>query len=118
MFSGAVSHFLCQDLALFDFHMEELTLRPHCEDQPRKLECRLLQPGENSERPLTPDELHELFNMEGLEEEQDPFADVILETSSKKRMIRLWLRRRICSPSDHRMQMTEEMRWPWLVTTF
>ena len=57
--------------------MEELTLRPHSEDQPRTLECTLLEPGENAERPLTPDELQELFNMEGVEEEEDLFADVM-----------------------------------------
>ena len=68
-----------QDMAMFDFNMEEMTLRPHCEDTPRKLECRLLEPNQESEEgPLSPAEIKDLLrpgqglNADAEDEEEEP----------------------------------------------
>lgn len=51
-----------QDLALLDLDMANLTLRPQAEEQPRRLQCFLLQPGEdNVSRPLSSEEIGDLF---------------------------------------------------------
>ncbi len=69
-----------QDTTIIDFNMEQLTLHIHGEDEPRALECRYLQPDEEtSHEPMTQEQLSEIFVGSGrngaVSEEEDVEED-------------------------------------------
>lgn len=71
---------ILQDCVVFHLDMESLELLVPGEAAPRRLECRMLQPGEHdSNRPMNPEQLEDLFRngaqQEGNDAEDDQEED-------------------------------------------